>query len=147
MHNKVASPPSSTISYGPFPYSHERQSTVKFQYSSRVSPFQAKTVPVLAWAMAEAAWSWVEKILQLHHLTWAPKALRVSIKTAVWTVMWRDPEILAPLNGFLGPYYSLNCISPGISTSANSIYFLPQSAREISLTLDSVAIYQQKCKL
>ena len=55
MHNNVASPPSSTINYGPFPYPHVRQSTVKFQYYSRVSPFQAKTVPVLALAMAEAA--------------------------------------------------------------------------------------------
>jgi len=136
----VASPPSSTISSGPFPSSHVKQSTVNFQYYSKVSPFQAKTVPVLAWAIAAAAWSWVEKMLQLHHLTLAPKVWRVSINTAVWMVMWSDPEILAPLNGFLGPNYSLSCISPGISTSASSISFLPHSWRDKSLTLDSVDI-------
>ena len=127
MHKRVASPPSSTMSSGPLPSSHNRQSTVRFQYYSRVSPFQAKTLAVSAWAMAEAAWSWVEKMLQLHHLTRAPRWCRVSIRTAVWMVMWRDPEILAPLNGFLGPYYSLSCMRPGISTSARSISFLPHS--------------------
>lgn len=114
MQSKVASPPSSTINSGPFPSSQVKQSRVKFQYYSIVYPFQAKTVPVFDAAIAAAAWSWVEKILQLHHLTLAPRVLRVSIKTAVWMVMWSDPEILAPLNGFLAPNYSLSCISPGI---------------------------------
>lgn len=35
-------------------------------------------------AMAAAAWSCVEKMLQLDHVTSAPSAVRVSIRTAVW---------------------------------------------------------------
>lgn len=140
MHIKVASPPSSTMSSGPLPSSQVKQSTVKFQYYSRVYPFQAKTLAVSAWAIAAAAWSWVEKMLQLHHLTLAPKWWRVSIRTAVWMVIWSEPEILAPLKGFLAPNSSLNCISPGISTSAKSSSFLPHSARVMSLTFDSVVI-------
>ena len=38
-------------------------------------------IPALA--IAAAAWSWVEKILQDDHLTSAPRSTRVSIKTAV----------------------------------------------------------------
>jgi hypothetical protein len=34
-------------------------------------------------AMAAAAWSWVEKMLQLDQVTSAPRAVRVSIRTAV----------------------------------------------------------------
>lgn len=34
--------------------------------------------------MAAAAWSWVEKILQLVQVTSAPRAVRVSMRTAVW---------------------------------------------------------------
>jgi hypothetical protein len=41
--NSVASPPSSTISDGPAPSGHTSASTVHHQYSSSVSPFQAKT--------------------------------------------------------------------------------------------------------
>ena len=50
--------------------------------SSSFMPFQAKT-GVPAAAMAAAAWSWVEKILQDDQVTSAPKAVRVSISTAV----------------------------------------------------------------
>ena len=50
--------------------------------SSSVWPFQAKTgMPDSA--IAAAAWSCVEKILQPDHLTSAPKAVKVSIRTAV----------------------------------------------------------------
>jgi len=35
-------------------------------------------------AIAAAAWSWVEKMLQLLHVTSAPRAVSVSIRTAVW---------------------------------------------------------------
>jgi hypothetical protein len=57
---RVASPPSSTMRFGPCPFSQEIQSRVRFQYSSKVYPFQAKTFAVPAWAIAAAAWSWVE---------------------------------------------------------------------------------------
>ena len=68
------------------------------QYSSRVSPFQAKTGMPAA-AIAAAAWSWVEKMLQLAQRTSAPRAIRVSISTAVCTVMWSEPVIRAPFSG------------------------------------------------
>ena len=34
--------------------------------------------------MAAAAWSWVEKMLQLVQVTSAPREVRVSMRTAVW---------------------------------------------------------------
>ena len=53
--------------------------------------------------MAAAAWSCVEKMLHDAHRTSAPSATRVSMRTAVWMVMCRDPAILAPANGRLVP--------------------------------------------
>ena len=50
-------------------------------------------------ATAAAAWSWVEKMLQLAQRTSAPSATSVSISTAVCTVMWREPVIRAPFRG------------------------------------------------
>jgi hypothetical protein len=39
--------------------------------------------------MAAAAWSWVEKMLQDDQVISAPRALRVSMRTAVWmAVEW-----------------------------------------------------------
>src|SRR5580693_10094443 len=75
--NRVASPPSSRIMFGPVlplaPSGQDSASSVHRQYSSRVSPFQANTgmprgssgVPSGPTATAAAAWSWVEKMLQL----------------------------------------------------------------------------------
>src|SRR5690606_1744367 len=68
-------------------------------------------------------------------VTSAPKATRVSIRTAVWMVMWRHPAMRAPLRGCEAPNSSLNAIKPGISASASRISFLPYSAKERSLTL------------
>ncbi len=51
-------------------------------------------------ATAAAAWSWVEKMLQLTQRTSAPSATSVSIRTAVWIVMWSEPMIRAPLSGW-----------------------------------------------
>ena len=90
--------------------------SVHHQYSSRVSPFQAKTgtpfgsstVPSGPTATAAAAWSWVEKMLQLAQRTSAPRAVSVSIRTAVWMVMWSEPVMRAPARGCseadLGPH-------------------------------------------
>ncbi len=58
-------------------------------------------VPVAA--MAAAAWSWVEKMLQEAQRTSAPSACRVSISTAVWMVMCREPAIRAPFSGLSLP--------------------------------------------
>merc|ERR1719159_112884 len=103
-------------------------------YSSSVSPFQAWTgMPALA--MAEAAWSWVEKMLQLDQVASAPSSTRVSMRTAVWTVMWRQPAMRAPLSGLDGPYLVRIFISPGISFSDISITLRPHSARLMSATL------------
>ena len=81
--------------------------SVHHQYSSSVSPFQANTgtpagastVPVGPTATAAAASSWVEKMLQLAQRTCAPSATRVSISTAVCTVMCSDPAMRAPASG------------------------------------------------
>ncbi len=108
--SKVASPPSSRIMVGPSP-GHSSACSVHHQYSSRVSPFHAKTGTPLGWstvpsgptATAAAAWSWVEKMLQLAQRTSAPSATRVSMSTAVWMVMCREPVIRAPSQRLLGP--------------------------------------------
>ncbi len=54
-------------------------------------------------AIAAAAWSWVEKMLQLAQRTSAPSSIRVSISTAVWIVMCSEPVIRAPFSGFDPP--------------------------------------------
>ena len=133
---RVASPPSSTMRSGPPPGPQSRARSVHHQYSWRVSPFQAKTA-ALSRAMAAAAWSWVEKMLQEHQRTSAPRAVRVSIRTAVWMVMWREPVMRAPLKGWDGPNSVRQAMRPGISTSASSISRRPKSAWERSLTLYS----------
>lgn len=56
----------------------------------------ASGVPFGPTAMAAAAWSWVEKMLQEAQRTWAPRATRVSISTAVCTVMCSEPVMRAP---------------------------------------------------
>ncbi len=73
--------------------------SVHHQYSSSVSPFHAKTGTPAA-AIAAAAWSWVEKMLQDAQRTSAPSATSVSISTAVWIVMCSDPVMRAPASGF-----------------------------------------------
>ncbi len=104
------------------------------QYSSRVSPFQANTGMPAA-AMAAAAWSWVEKMLQEAHRTSAPRWTSVSISTAVWMVMCSDPVMRAPASGLVSPYSWRRAIRPGISTWARSISRRPKSARPMSATL------------
>ena len=112
------------------------------QYSSSVSPFQANTgtpwgssaVPSGPTTTAAAAWSCVEKMLQLAQRTSAPSSTRVSISTAVWIVMWSEPEIRAPASGFNGPSSRRNERSPGISCSARWISRRPKGASERSAT-------------
>merc|ERR1719230_2220947 len=142
--SKVASPPSSTIRLGPtlgsaspFSLYQVKAYRVHHQYSAKVSPFQANTAEVLASAIAAAASSCVEKMLQEHQRTSAPRAAKVSMRTAVCTVMCRDPVIFAPFNGNApsGPSSCfLEAMSPGISTSARSSCFRPASAKVMSRT-------------
>ncbi len=130
----VASPPSSRIMFGPSPSGQLSACSVHHQYSSRVSPFQANTGMPAA-AIAAAAWSWVEKMLQDAQRTSAPRAIRVSISTAVCTVMCSEPVIRAPLSGWAEPYSARVRIRPGISCSARVISLRPKSARPMSATL------------
>jgi hypothetical protein len=85
-------------------------------------------------AMAAAAWSWVEKMLHDAQRTSAPRAFRVSISTAVWIVICRQPAIRAPLSGCCGPYSCRIAMRPGISVSAIAISRRPHSARPMSAT-------------
>ena len=122
-----------------------RACSVHHQYSSSVSPFQAKTgtpcgfsgVPSGPTAMAAAAWSWVEKMLQDAQRTSAPRATRVSMRTAVCTVMCREPVMRAPASGCAAAYSLRIDIRPGISCSARVISLRPNSASERSATLKS----------
>jgi hypothetical protein len=66
--------------------------------------------------------------------TSAPRAVRVSIRTAVWIVMWSEPAMRAPFKGFEVPNSSRSAMRPGISVSAISISLRPKPAREMSLT-------------
>gem|GEM_PF-6956691 len=86
-------------------------------------------------AIAAAAWSCVEKMLQLHQRTSAPSSTSVSISTAVWIVMCSEPMIRAPRSGFSALYFLRTAIRPGISFSAISISLRPQSDSEMSATL------------
>merc|ERR1719399_2749104 len=88
---RVASPPSSTSWSQPSLPGTVIICSVHHQYSGRVSPFQAKTVAVPAFAIAAAAWACVLKMLQEHHRTFAPKAAKVSMSTPVWIVMCSEP--------------------------------------------------------
>ena len=149
--SSVASPPSSRIMFGPRSSSRPRQASicsVHHQYSSSVSPFQAKTgtpagasgVPSGPTTTAAAAWSWVEKMLHEHQRTSAPSAVSVSMSTAVWTVMCSEPEIRAPLSGWVAANSSRVFIRPGISCSASWISLRPKAARERSATLKSPSV-------
>ena len=96
----------------PSPSGQPSTCSVHHQYSSSVSPFQANTgtpcgfsgVPSGPTATAAAAWSWVEKMLQLHQRTSAPSAASVSISTAVWMVMCSEPVMRAPVSGWASAY-------------------------------------------
>ncbi len=74
-------------------------------------------------------------MLQLVQVTSAPSSLSVSMSTAVWMVMWRQPAIRAPFSGWVFSYSARSAIRPGISCSASRISLRPQSASEMSATL------------
>merc|ERR1719274_328625 len=119
--------------------------SVHHQYSGRVSPFQAKTTEVPALAIAAAAWSCVLKMLHDAQRTLAPRAAIVSMRTPVWIVMWREPQMLRPANGFEGPNSARHAIRPGISCSASVNSLRPNSANPMSFTFES-AIAELECK-
>ncbi len=122
--------------------------SVHHQYSSSVSPFQANTgtplgssgVPCGPTTVAAAAWSWVEKMLQLTQRTSAPRLTRVSISTAVWMVMCSEPATRAPCSGRASAYSRRSSIRPGISFSARRISLRPNSVRPRSATAKSIPL-------
>ena len=73
-------------------------------------------------------------MLQEDQVTWAPRAVSVSISTAVCTVMWRQPAILQPERGLEWAYLARRDMRPGISFSAIWMAFLPEAARVMSAT-------------
>ena len=79
-------------------------------------------------------------MLQEAQRTSAPSATSVSIRTAVWTVMWSEPVIRAPFSGCDAANSSRVLIRPGISCSASVISLRPNSARPMSATLWSWAV-------
>ena len=120
----VRSPPSSRIMFGTQPSGPWIVCSIHHSYSSSLMAFHANTGMPAA-AMAAAAWSCVEKMLHELQRTSAPRATSVSIRTAVWIVMCRQPAMRAPFNGCLSPYSSRVDIRPGISVSAISISLRP----------------------
>mmetsp|Transcript_15557 Transcript_15557/g.54045 ORF Transcript_15557/g.54045 Transcript_15557/m.54045 type:complete len:422 (+) Transcript_15557:392-1657(+) len=138
--SSVMSPPSSTMMSGPMPLpsssGHAHAFSVHSQYSSSVSPFHANTAALFACAIAAAAWSCVEKMLQEHQRRSAPSAWSVSMSTAVCTVMCSEPAMRAPASG-LSANSSRHAIRPGISISASVISLRPKSASEMSATRKS----------
>src|SRR3954454_18379217 len=137
--SSVTSPPSSRIMFGPLPSGQRTVCSRHHQYSSSVSPFHAKTGTPDS-AIAAAAWSWVEKMLQLAQRTSAPSAVSVSMSTAVWMVMCSEPVMRAPLRGCRAANSSRIDIRPGISCSASLISLRPKSASERTATLKSPVV-------
>src|SRR5882672_5963216 len=81
-------------------------------------------------------------MLQLAQRTCAPRAVSVSIRTAVWIVMCSEPVIRAPRSGWDAAYSARVAIRPGISCSASWISFRPKAASEMSATLYGSALMQ-----
>ena len=110
--------------------------------------------------MAAAAWSWVEKMLHEVQVISAPRALRVSMRTAVWMaiessaaydethlshhdhlLMCKQPAMRAPFSGWSWAYFSRVAMRPGISCSASSISRRPKAARLMSATCRTPSQY------
>src|SRR5580658_10146791 len=70
--------------------------------------------------------------------TCAPSAFKVSINTAVWMVMCREPVMRAPRSGICAANSCRMAMRPGISVSAILISLRPHSASPKSLTRKSL---------
>ena len=107
--SSVASPPSSTIRFGPEPSGQTSASSVHHQYSSSVSPFHAKTgdaLRILGRAVGADRDRGGGLVLRGEDVARHPahvgaELVSVSISTAVCTVMCRQPMIFAPASGLL----------------------------------------------
>ena len=119
-----------------------------------VSPFQANTgvpdgasiVPPGPTATAAAAWSWVEKMLHETQRTSALGSTRVSISTAVCTVMCSEPAMRARR----AAAHRRTCLagpSGRASCSARVISLRPNPASSMSATLKSEVDSATVCSL
>lgn len=88
------------------------------------------------WYLEALCWHNIHE--QLVNVTSAPRAVSVSMSTAVCRVMWRQPAMRAPFRGLVLPYSSLIFIRPGISFSAISMALRPHSARLMSARREMV---------
>lgn len=80
--------------------------------------------------------------------TSAPNSMRVSIRTAVCTVMCKQPAIRAPFKIFWGPYFFLIAIRPGISCSAKIISFRPHSANvKSAIIIKMILLIENLCSI
>ena len=70
---------------------------MEYNYYSILSHFQENTAADLSCIISDIVWYWVEKMFQDHQRRSMLRALRVSINTVVWMVMWIYPEIQAQL--------------------------------------------------
>ena len=117
--NKVAFPPSSTISCGPLPPGNVNASFVHHQYSSSVSPFHANTgMPLLA--IAAAAYPELKRYynLPISHL---PPDLPVFLSILLSVLSYAMSPISLPLLMAL----LLNIFSlPTLSLASLSLLFL-----------------------
>ncbi len=66
--------------------------------------------------------------------TVAPRATSVSMRTAVWMVMCKEPVMRTPASGRDGPNFLRTETKPGISCSAMEISLRPHSASVMSAT-------------
>lgn len=92
--------------------------------------------PWKTWYLEALCWHNIHE--QLVNVTSAPRAVSVSMSTAVCRVMWRQPAMRAPFRGLVLPYSSLIFIRPGISFSAISMALRPHSARLMSARIEKV---------
>ena len=118
------------------------------QYSSSVSPFQAKTgvplgasrVPVGPTATAAAAWSCVEKMLQLTQRTSAPSGYeRLDEHRGLHGHVQRASDSGAGKRLLIG-VLPRSAMRPGISCSARRISLRPKLASSISAILKSPVV-------
>jgi len=137
VHKKRASPPSSTMRFGPAPSGHCSASEVAPPILLERLPFPRENGDALRIVSRTARLRASDndrcrgvvlrrKDVQLTQRTSAPRCASVSMRTPVCTVMCSEPMTRAPVSGFDCPYVSRQAISPGISGSASLISALPR---------------------
>ena len=115
--SKVASPPSSTIWSGPY-------------FTAKLTRCMCNPIIFESFTFKQirnpgccdcclSCVTWVEKMLQEHHRTSAPRSRSLD-EYSSWMVMWSDPMIFTPAKGFDGPYFT-GCHESGHFVFGNEI--------------------------